>query len=488
MRAKVLLLLAVCMAVVIGAELPGSSAERGMGGAARFVERTADAAVGASIAHPDGWIVERERYSYDGTRGFKLWKAERAMVEDHGGTPEVRVALAPDLERGEIERRVKQRFAEYPDLRLTREAVTVGAKKLKGTAVGPIPGSTPYMEVYVPVEDRVYQINVYGTRLDDGGRRLLSGLTFDAPSRTASAASGLPDAADPATFYRTDAETERLRKREETARRGSSPASAEEPTRSTRLAPSQVPAYAESRIAEGCWRADSRFFVQTQHGYGANHDYEGADENIRTAFTRVGDHVGSYDGNFWGQNSHGNAGYGRCVSAYYVNDMYALDYPLNSGKSAGAYSSPVDVVFSPFKSGTVKFAGRNSSHSVYGTFVVIQADNGKYVNISAHLSGLAPGIRAGARVTDATVIGYAGDTGDPAKFPVGTAHLHQGFYRYPSFRPDGSPYGGQGLQVIYHHYSGLGAGGRREPAGVYQLSWPNSDTTATRTRGELIGN
>ena len=481
MRAKVLLLLAVCMAVVIGAELPGSSAERGMGGAARFVERTADAAVGASIAHPDGWIVERERYSYDGTRGFKLWKAEPAMVEDHGGTPEVRVALAPDLERGEIERRVKQRFAEYPDLRLTREAVTVGAKKLKGTAVGPIPGSTPYMEVYVPVQDRVYQINLYGTRLDEEGRRLLSSLTFDATSRTASAASGLPDAADPATFYRTDARTEELRKREEAARKGSSPASAEEPTRSTRLAPSQVPAYAERRISEGCWRADSRFFVQTQHGYGANRH---SGDGIPTGFSKVGDHVGSYYGNFWGDNSHGSAGYGRCVSSYYVNDMYALDYPLNSGKNASSYS-PVDVVFSPFKSGTVKFAGRNSSHSVYGTFVVIQADNGKYVNISAHLSGLARGIVRGARVTDATVIGYAGDTGDPSKFPVGTAHLHQGFYRYPSFRPDGSPYGGQGLQVIYHHYSGIG---RNVPPGVYQLSWPASDTRATTTKGELMGN
>ena len=486
LKTKLLLLLAVCMAALIGAELPGASAERGR--EAEEPERTADAAVGASISHPDEWVVEREQYSYDGTRGFKLWKADRGAARDHGGTPEVRVALAADLERGDIGRRVRERIAEYPDLRLTRETVKVGEKGLKGTAVGPIPGSTPYVEVYVPVEDRVYQISVYGTKLDDEGRRLLGSVRFDPPSRSASSVVEAPDASNPETFYRADAKTEELKKREEAAHKKTSSArsssSSEEPTRSA----SALPVYGEYQIAEGCWRADSRFFVQTQHGYGAN---KHTGDGIATGYTAIGDQIGSHYGNFWGQYTHGNYGYGRCVSPYYVNDMYALDYPLNSGKNT-RYYYPGDVVFSPFNGGTVTFAGRNSSHANYGIFVVIRADNGKYVNLSAHLSALATGIRPGTRVTSATIIGYAGDTGNPS-IPVGTAHLHQGFYRYPygyypgrtGYKPDGSPYGGQGLQVIYHRYTGIGRG---VPSGVHQFSWPAYDTSSTRTKGELIGN
>jgi murein DD-endopeptidase MepM/ murein hydrolase activator NlpD len=62
----------------------------------------------------------------------------------------------------------------------------------------------------------------------------------------------------------------------------------------------------------------------------------------------------------------------------------------------------------------VTFAGRNYSHANYGIFVVIEDDNGMYVSMSAHLSGLEYGIVPGARVTHETIIGYAGDTGDPS--------------------------------------------------------------------------
>ena len=50
---------------------------------------------------------------------------------------------------------------------------------------------------------------------------------------------------------------------------------------------------------------------------------------------------------------------------------------------------------------------------------------------------------------------------------VGEPHLHQAYYRYRSYNPDGSPYGGAGLQVIYQHYF-------REPGGVYEFGWEQS--------------
>jgi hypothetical protein len=75
---------------------------------------------------------------------------------------------------------------------MKREEVTVGGRSLKGVAVGPIPGSTPSTEVYVPVEDRIYQVNVYGERLDAEGKALLKGLKFGRPARSVDSLA-LPD-------------------------------------------------------------------------------------------------------------------------------------------------------------------------------------------------------------------------------------------------------------------------------------------------------
>ena len=113
---------------------------------------------------------------------------------------------------------------------------------------------------------------------------------------------------------------------------------------------------------------------------------------------------------------------------------------------------------------------------------LISVGNGKYVSMSAHLDGLAAGIRPGATVNADTVIGYAGDTGDPS-IPVGEVHLHQAFYRYPGFKADGSPYGGQGLQAIYHNYVGTAAG---TGPGVYQFGYTR--TTTQSTQGDHISN
>jgi hypothetical protein len=77
----------------------------------------------------------------------------------------MRVALAYDLEPGQIEATVREKLAAYPHLQMVREEVSVGEKGHEGVAVGPIPGSTPSTEAYAPVNDRVYQINVYREEL-----------------------------------------------------------------------------------------------------------------------------------------------------------------------------------------------------------------------------------------------------------------------------------------------------------------------------------
>ncbi len=461
------------LAAVMGAVGLGASAQ--VPGGAAQVERTGGEAVGASIAHPAGWSVEREPYTYDGSYGYTLWRPDTDAAHDHGGAPAVRVALAYDLEPGQIEDEVRETLSYFDgESPVERTAVSVGGEDHEGVAVGPIPGSTPFTRIYVPVNGRVYRINVYAEGvgeegLDEGDRELLSGVRFYPPQRSVRSL-GLPSAnspealhggGDPALLRREEAayeETSSLRWEEAAYEETSSLY-----TRSS--TGTSVPTYDERKIYEGCWLAKSPFFFQTQQGEYANSGRYPSPHG-GSGWTTIG------SPNYWGEYTHGDLGYGRCASQDWTNDKFAIDYPLTSG----------DVVFSPFKRSTVTFAGRNESHKNYGIFVVIKHDNGKYVSMSAHLSGLAPGVKRGARVTEGTIIGYAGDTGDPS-ISVGPVHLHQAFYRYPKFLQDGSPYGGAGLRVLYHHYVGTAAG---DGGGVYKFGW--SHTTYQMAKGDFISN
>ncbi len=194
---------------------------------------------------------------------------------------------------------------------------------------------------------------------------MLRGLRFGSPSRSVGSLE-LPDANAPEILYTED--DPQLVESEVAARAEAQSA------RSAGEAGFSAQGYSgEYQISGGCWRPSSSFFFQTQHGMYANKRWGAA----YTGWAQV------RIPNYWGQYTHGNLGYGRCVAKIYTNDMYAVDYPLGKG----------DVVFSPFKGGTVTFAGRNYTHKDYAIFVSIKADNGKYVNLSAHLSGLASGIK-----------------------------------------------------------------------------------------------
>ena len=427
------------------------------------VQKTGGEAVGADTVHPAEWNVEREPYTYDDTYGYTLWYPDTGGAHDHGGEPALRVALAYDLKPEDIDAEVDAILADYPDLPLERERVVV-ARDHEGVAVGPIPGSTPYTAVYVPVNGRVYKINAYaddpeGRGLNDVSKGLLAGVRFEQPTKSVGSLD-LPDANSPEALRAAD-DAELVRE-EEAARQETTDEEA------SRISVASASA-GEKRISEGCYQADRRFWVQTQHGKLAN---GGRFEGRRAGWTRIGLY------NYWGEYTHGNLGYGRCVSDYYTNDKFAIDYFLKRG----------DVVFSPFRSGTVRFAGRAESHKNYGIFVVIEHDNGKYVSMAAHLNGL--NVSKGARVNEDKIIGFAGNTGDPS-VPVGDPHLHQAFYRNPSFLGSGAPYGGQGLQVVRHHYLGTAAGDRN--GGVYTFGRKRQSNTTCRAsivcgKGYFISN
>jgi murein DD-endopeptidase MepM/ murein hydrolase activator NlpD len=398
------------------------------------VERTEGAVVGASILHPANWTVERGRYTFHGTYGFTLWRPELAGSQDHGGVPAVRVALAEKLRPSQVEDDVEQTLAYYEnqELDVGRETVSVG--KYEGVAFGPIPGSTPATRVYATVGGRVYRIDVYSEAPGDEGldaddRRLLRTLRFEQPSRSI-ASLQLPRANAPEALY-PGGEEPRIPDRYWTT---SFSQAGEDLSGGVEYSAS---ATGERRLVGGCWQANSAFWVQVQHGPTANSD---SGDSIPTGWSRIG------VPNYWGQYTHGDLGYGRCIERYYANDKFAVDYPMDRG----------DPVWSPFDCGRVTFAGRNETHIDYGILVSIKSCNGRYVNLTSHFSALRSGLDKGDMVDRDTVLGYAGRTGGPL-IPVGQVHFHQAFYRYPEQNPDGSPYGGQGLQIIRHHYVGTAA-------------------------------
>src|ERR687893_3161009 len=183
MRNKILGFAVLAVASAMAAVGTGAEAQETAG----ETQRTGGEAVGAEIVHPAAWNVEREPYTYEDTYGYTLWYPDTAAAHDHGGRPALRVALAYDLDPEDIEAEVQGVMADHPELSLRRERVGV-AREHEGVAVGTIPGSTPYTAVYVPVNGRVYKINVYaddpaGAGLGARRKEMLSHLRFEPPSR-----------------------------------------------------------------------------------------------------------------------------------------------------------------------------------------------------------------------------------------------------------------------------------------------------------------
>jgi hypothetical protein len=69
------------------------------------------------------------------------------------------------------------------------------------------------------------------------------------------------------------------------------------------------------------------------------------------------------------------------------------------------------------------------------------------------------------------------------ELPRGIPHLHRAFYRKPRYNRDGSPYGGQGQEVLYHHCAGTAAGSETS---VYRFG--GEVTRATASRGSWNSN
>ena len=364
-----------------------------------------DDVVGVALSFPSSWQVVRDPYLFR-DHGFVL--AEETPGDQHGVVPVARIAIEHEAAPGDVPALVAALRAEFPDVELEEWQVEVGG--LPAVAVGPVPGGQPSVAIFAEADDAVLRIHYYQEAIDRRGAALLDGIRF-VPRQRPVEALPLVRADSPEALFGGPRPVPNIP-------RGG--AEDEGPL----LDPTA--AAAEYRLANGCWAQASAFFIQTTHSRDAN----------GTGWSRMG------TPNFWGDNTHGNWGLGRCASGYYTNDLYAIDYYVRRG----------DRLYSPFDGGTVMYAGWDP-HGWwnYGKMVVIVDPTGKYWSLSAHLSYV--NVVPGQRVNRDTLIGWGGSTGYAAPYP----HVHQAFYRYAS-HSRGRPYGGRGLMQTRLRYLGNGGG------------------------------
>jgi hypothetical protein len=365
-----------------------------------------DEVVGVAVRHPGAWSVVRDEILFE-THGFLL--SEIADPDDpHGVLPVARVALdyarTPDAVREAID----AKRAEFPDVVMTESRVVVDGHE--AIALGPVPGGMPSTNVYLAVDDRVVRINYFREELDPRGRALLAAVHFETPTKSVGELGLLPADAPEVLFG----------------------PGRSAPIVETRPLDSPSPILAAPAggggyvMSDGCYAQPGGFFIQTTHSWDAN----------GTGWSRMG------TPNFWGERTHGNWGLGRCVSGYYTNDLYAIDYYLRSG----------DRLFSPFKSAYVVYAGWDPENWWnYGKMVVLVDPTGRFYSLSAHMSYV--NVVRGQHVTDDTLIGWGGSTGYAAPYP----HVHQVFYQFAS-TSYGRPYAGRGMMQTALSYLGNGGG------------------------------
>lgn len=207
------------------------------------------------------------------------------------------------------------------------------ATEHEGLAVRFVPGGTLFTRVYVPVGGRVYSINVYVEDPNDEGLgaadgELLSNLRFEPPAQEADGPAGLPAANSAQGIHPSGDELRTITALDE-VKGPSLPSS-----RPLRLDDKRTRGGERRRRGadrRGCWRADPRYYIQTQHGLGANRCPE---VDAPTEWTKIG------VPNSWGQYTHENLSYGRCTEPDWANDKYAVDRPPDRGTTSSR-PSPV---------------------------------------------------------------------------------------------------------------------------------------------------
>lgn len=172
----------------------------------------------------------------------------------------------------------------------------------------------------------------------------------------------------------------------------------------------------------------------------------------------------------WTANANGNgyasagpsyfgAGYHQGLNnAYRSNDYYALDF---------GFENAAEIL--PNGPGTVLYAGwAGGGWSPYGRVVIVDMGDG-YWSLAAHLARID--VAAGDAVTDATVIGLAGGSGN-FRDGLWSCHLHNALYKDATLdRSAGGIYGGQSVRPRAVRFFRNGGGAYDSIQAGQTLSW-----------------
>lgn len=428
--------------------------------------------LGVRLNHPTNLRVVEDKY-LSTSLGFTL-------VDPNGeghlvGSPKeehlvMRVSSMLNSSPEDTEKAVQKLVRAFPDVAIQQGTLNIDGQTAK--VLYPVPGEDVSTYIYLEKNGRIYEI-IYQGKLDDEGRNILSELRFENPRKSVESL-GLPPQTEPALYVeqpsRENYNTSPSDKTEAVNKSVSMKPLVSDIKMPAQIGtlfefgkalslPTNLPTQLENRefklaAIAGCVDWPTSKFIQTPWSNTANGS--GSPYGISQGWSKAGPA-------HYGQNKHI-----RCNTAGYLNDYYALDFPLKKG----------DIVYPP-ASGKVIYAGWAAwGWRTMGRTVVVDLGDG-YWSVAAHLSSI--NVYKGQSVGISTVIGRAGDSGyiegvgysDGA--PTNGVHLHQGVYKNAQLAYDSKGYAGihsgQSVQIRNVRYFGNGSGYYGTISNQQSMSW-----------------
>ncbi len=168
------------------------------------------------------------------------------------------------------------------------------------------------------------------------------------------------------------------------------------------------------------------------------------------------------NGNGWtaaGPSWYGEGMHRNCDRPDRSNDYHALDFSLREW----------DAIRAPRSSTVLYYGWASGGFSTLGRVVVLDLGDG-YQYLAAHLRGFGAIWYPGQNVSDGTLIGYAGGSGNGQDGYFGN-HLHQALYKDGTLGTSGGVYGGRGVEPRNVRYYGNGGGYYQSITRYQSMSW-----------------
>lgn len=375
--------------------------------------------VGVGLVLPDGFAVLPDEVLFDHGYGFMVYgeDLDPGVSQPHDRLIEARVTLLDRTDGALIS--AEEKRLQYVEFDVDRTELALPDGKVGHVLTG-LPGVRPYSVVYLDDSGRTYEIGLWSddAGIDADGLSLLEGLSFREPTVPVASLGLVPE----------DVALYRLPSPEIAAR------SADLAQRKAERVPEidlaeRNPAPPEASLV-GCGIQQPDWLLWQLQWDDSNAFYSGDWYTLKNR-PRWSAMSGNY-GSWWGTNFHVNV-----CSSWYSNQHYANDWP--------AYYW--DNAYSAF-AGTVEWAAwGNDGFASLGRYVVVNNGYG-YRSTTAHLSAIPSWIYWGAPVGLATVIGYAGDSGEYYAYDDWAPHLHARVVYGEYLTWYGEPYGGDAVWPI----------------------------------------